>query len=164
MQTNLFNNSLGMKFTAEEVAAEAVNFMKTEPECAYKVTIGTDSMLYNQNKADLVTAVVVHKVGKGARYFWRRTETRVFHALRDRIVEEVMMSLGISNDILSYLKELNAPVFDFEIHVDVGENGKTKSMIQELVGMIRANNFEVKTKPDSYAASSVADRYAVPYR
>ena len=32
-------------------------------------------------------------------------------------------------------------------------------MIQEITGMIRANNFEVKTKPESYAASSVADRH-----
>jgi predicted RNase H-related nuclease YkuK (DUF458 family) len=41
----------------------------------------------------------------------------------------------------------------------VGENGDTKQMVQELVGMIRANNFEVRTKPNSYAASSVADRH-----
>jgi len=32
-------------------------------------------------------------------------------------------------------------------------------MMQELLGMIRANNFEARTKPESYAASSVADRH-----
>jgi len=32
-------------------------------------------------------------------------------------------------------------------------------MIQEVVGMIRANNFEARTKPESYAASNVADRH-----
>jgi predicted RNase H-related nuclease YkuK (DUF458 family) len=32
-------------------------------------------------------------------------------------------------------------------------------VLQELVGLVRANNFEVKTKPESYAASNVADRY-----
>ena len=51
------------------------------------------------------------------------------------------------------------PKFDLEIHVDVGTNGETRTMIQELVGIIRANHFEAKTKPESYAASKVADRH-----
>jgi len=60
---------------------------------------------------------------------------------------------------LETAKKFEMPKYDFEIHVDVGENGETRSMIQELVGAIRANNFEVKTKPESYAASKVADRH-----
>ena len=64
-----------------------------------------------------------------------------------------------AKEFLSELKQMEAPKFDFEIHIDVGENGASKVMIQELVGMIRANNFEVKTKPESYAASNVADRH-----
>jgi len=51
------------------------------------------------------------------------------------------------------------PHYDFEIHVDVGENGATKAMIQELVGMVRAHNFEARIKPESYAASNVADKH-----
>jgi len=34
-------------------------------------------------------------------------------------------------------------------------------MMQELTGMIRANNFVARTKPDSYAASKVADRHGL---
>jgi hypothetical protein len=44
--------------------------------------------------------------------------------------------------------------------VDIGEKGRTKTMIQEVVAMVRASNFEVRVKPESYAASSIADRYA----
>lgn len=69
------------------------------------------------------------------------------------------MSLDIARELLQAMKNYQVPKFDFEIHVDVGENGATKTMIQELVGMIRANNFEAKTKPESYAASKVADRH-----
>jgi predicted RNase H-related nuclease YkuK (DUF458 family) len=43
--------------------------------------------------------------------------------------------------------------------VDIGENGETKSMINEVMGMVRAHNFESRIKPDSYAASKVADRH-----
>ena len=79
--------------------------------------------------------------------------------MRDRIIREVLISLEVSKELLTYLKDSNVKNFDFEIHVDIGEKGETRSMIQELVGMIRANNFEAKTKPDSYAASKVADRH-----
>jgi predicted RNase H-related nuclease YkuK (DUF458 family) len=154
-----FIGSGGTLFSASGVAFEIISFMRADPNRRYKVIIGTDSELYEHVKADFVTAVVVHRVGNGGRYFWRRVVLDNFHTLRDRITREVLLSLDIAKDILNYLKELDAPSFDFEIHVDVGENGKTKVMIQELLGMIRANNFECKTKPESFAASSIADRH-----
>lgn len=153
-----FNSYGGTKLTADEVVSEVIDFMNQAPESAYKVMIGTDSLLYEKTKADFVTAVVVHRVGNGGRYFWRREELTGFHTLRDRMLREALMSLDIAKDILACLKSQKAPEFSFEIHVDIGQNGETKVMIQELVGMIRANNFEVRTKPDSYAASSVADK------
>ncbi len=121
--------------------------------------IGTDSERLSNNRADFVTAVVVHRLGNGGRYFWRRIEHHSIHTLRDRIIKEALISLDLAKEVLEELKKASAPEFDFEIHVDVGEHGPTKPMIQEVVGMIRANNFEAKTKPESYAASSVADRH-----
>ncbi len=145
--------------TIDEVVRAIVDFMTIEPARRYKVTIGTDSELLRGKKADFVTAVVVHRVGKGGRYFWRRFELGKFHNLRDRIIKEVLISLEVAEKVLSELKKLPLPEFDFEIHVDIGQNGPTKAMIQEVVAMIRANNFQVKTKPESYAASNVADRH-----
>jgi len=46
------------------------------------------------------------------------------------------------------------------IHADVGEQGKTKDMIKEVTGFIRGNGFEPCIKPESFAASNVADRYS----
>lgn len=159
-----FNSSVGFMMSAEQVSREIVNFMKNDIQRDYKITIGTDSEKDAQNLADFVTAIVVHRVGNGGRYFWRRVEgPGKFHTLRDRITHEVVISLEIAKSFLEEFKKVapasGKPKFDFEIHIDVGENGPTKVMIQELVGMIRANNFEVRTKPDSYAASKVADRH-----
>lgn len=157
---DFFNSSLGIKLSAEQVGREIIGFMKADSQREYKLTIGTDSLKNQNNYADFVTAIVVHRVGNGGRYFWRRIEnTGKFHTLRDRITKEVLISLEVAKEFLTSLKQFKAPKFDFEIHVDVGENGATKSMIQELVGMIRANNFEARTKPESYAASNVADRH-----
>ena len=112
-----------------------------------------------------MTAVVVYRIGNGGRYFWRRIDsvlshTTKFHTLRDRIIQEVLLSINVAKEILTELKkEPDLTNWDFEIHADVGEVGETKTLIQEVVGMIRANNFEVKTKPESYAATKVADRH-----
>lgn len=165
MEQLLFNTSFGLKLSPVQVATEIVRFMCEDTEREYKVTLGTDSMRMAGNAADFVTAIVVHRVGRGGRYFWRRIEADNFHTLRDRITHEVLMSLDIAKDFLTAFDTAKKgagtalPRYDFEIHVDVGENGATKAMIQELVGMVRAYNLTAKTKPDSYAASHVADKY-----
>ncbi len=153
------HNSLGLRLTVPEVVQEVIAFMHADLTRRYKVTIGTDSELFQKNKADFVTAVVVHRVGNGGRYFWRRLDAQKMHSLRERIIKEVLISLDIAKDVLSELKKFPLPDFDFEIHIDVGENGPTKVLIQEVVNMVRANNFEPRTKPESYAASNIADRH-----
>ncbi len=158
-----FSSSLGLKLAADRVVEEIIRFMSAEPRRRYKVTIGTDSERLSGGRADFVTAIVVHRVGNGGRYFWRRIEMGKFHTLRDRIIKEVVISLDVAKSFLTLLerelRDNSALEWDFEIHADIGENGETKVMIQEVVGMIRAYNFEAKTKPGSYAASNVADRH-----
>jgi predicted RNase H-related nuclease YkuK (DUF458 family) len=171
---DFFSSSLGARLTAEGVVGEIMKFMRAEPECHYKVTIGTDSELLSTKYADFVTAIVVHRVGNGGRYFWRRFELGKFYTLRDRIIREVLISLDVAKEILAELKkpagsssegfhsetsETDLPEFEFEIHADIGMNGPTNAVIQEVMGMIRAHNFEPKMKPESYAASNVADRH-----
>jgi len=157
-----FKSSIGKDITAKEVVAEILAFMLAEPQRYYKITIGTDSELLSDKHADFVTAIVVHRVGNGGRYFWRRFNLGRFHTLRDRIIQEVVISLDLAKDLLVALKDTTSGTdlnWDFEVHADIGEQGPTKAMLQEVVGLIRAHNFEAKIKPLSYAASSVADRH-----
>src|SRR3989344_4351352 len=158
----LFNSSLGIKLSPEQIVREILNFIKADENMDYKVIIGTDSEADQDKTADFVTAIVAYRVVNGGRYFWRRIEDKQkFHPLRDRILNEVVMSLDVAKKVIDEFQKVGGlgKRTGFEIHIDVGENGATKVMMQELVGMIRANNFEVKTKPDSYAASKVADRH-----
>ncbi len=155
---DLFNDSNGKKISAREVVEEVISFMKEDQKRRYKVIIGTDSQ-QTSNDSDFVTAIVVHRVGNGGRYFWRRSENGKFYTLRDRIITEVLLSIEVAKEVLMFLKSATTLPFNFEIHADVGNNGETKTMISEVVGMIKANDFEAKTKPESYAASKVADRY-----
>ena len=159
MQT-MFKNSFGLDVNVKSLVDEVVLFLKEKPNSKYKIIIGSDSLQLPENRADFVSAVVVHRVGNGGKYYWRRDDFGLFYTLRDRIIQEVLASIDVAKELLKELqKQENLPEWSFEIHADIGENGETKKLIQEVVGMIRANNFEVRTKPESYAASKVADRH-----
>ncbi len=160
MEEYKFRDSNGRELKPDEVVRQISSYIKDKPEYKYKIIIGTDSEGLNEGEADFVTAIVVHRIGNGGKYFWRRVKGAKFFTMRDRIINEVTISLDIAQNMLSVFKEgLGNLEWDFEIHADVGENGATSILIQEVVGMIRANNFEPRTKPESYAASSVADRH-----
>jgi len=159
MMSEFFNSSLGVRLDVAQIAREIIRFMHEDKNRHYKIIIGSDSEGHIGEIVDFVTAIVVHRVGNGGRYFWRRIQLPKFYTLRDRIIQEVLLSLEAAKKILVALKAFGAPQFDFEIHVDIGENGQTKSMMQEVIGMIRAYNFEARIKPESYAATKVADRH-----
>lgn len=159
LMPDYLTSPLGARLTIPQVVQEIISFMGSDLTRRYRVTIGTDSELLSGKNADFVTAVVVHRIGNGGRYFFRRFELGKFHTLRDRMIKEALISLDLAQGVLLELKKFPLPEFDFEIHADIGEFGPTKAVIAEIVGMIRANNFEVKIKPYSYAASNVADRH-----
>lgn len=159
MMRPLFNSSFGLKLNPEQVVRAISDFIAMDPKREYKIIVGSDSEKRPADKADFVTAIVVHRVGNGGRYFWRHLEAGNIHTLRDRMWQEVLLSIELSKELVVLLKNAGLEKCAFEVHVDVGENGATKTMIQELVGAVRANNFEAKTKPDSFAASKVADRH-----
>ncbi len=148
--------------TGKEVVRTIMEFMRAAPKFSYRITIGTDSEVEGGTMTEFVTAVVVHRIGNGGRYFWRRTRLGKFHTVRDRIIQEVLISLEVAKQLLGELEHAGKDElldWEFEIHADIGSNGKTSAMIREVVAMIRANNFSARTKPGSYAASCVADRH-----
>jgi uncharacterized protein len=136
-----------------------LDFLAKDPEKKYELIVGTDSQPHNGKGVDFVTAIVVHRLGLGGIYFWQRTVKKKHFVLRTRMYEEATMSLEIAETILSLFRNDGITKYDVEIHVDIGQCGDTREMIAEIVGMIRGSGYRVKTKPDSYAASKVADRY-----
>jgi hypothetical protein len=147
-----------------EMLKEIVNFMRENPEARYRVMIGSDS---NGNGIlDLVSVVAIHRVGNGGRYFWSRQKRDGIHNLRQKIYAEVEASLFLAEMFLpEFRKKLTATEaatelpFDFEIHVDVGENGATRDLIREVTGVVRGYGYEVYVKPEAAAAMSFADRH-----
>jgi len=157
MDKKKFNSPSGKLFSYKELVKELLFYIKSDSTEKYKVVIGTDSA--NHGTTDFVSAVVVYRVGHGGRFFWRRVNQKKINSLRERIYQEVMISLKLAEEILFNLSQNKDIDFDFEVHVDIGSKGKTKEMLQEIIGMVRGSGFSVRTKPESYGASKVADRY-----
>lgn len=135
-----------------------VGYMSAVPDQKYNLIIGTDSLL--SDKTCFVTAIIVHRVGHGGRYFYRKQLNRKMESLRQRILFETALSLETAGHLSAELALNGHSELHVEIHLDVGENGDTKRIIREVVGMVTGSGYTAVTKPDAYGASKVADKHS----
>lgn len=163
----MFQSITHGELTSSEVIRLIKSFLEEEPSSTYSLLIGTDSHEKNGSgnagqTISLVTAILVHRRGFGGKYFWKRKDAHNIHTLREKIYAETFESLNFATGFVPVLKKsLNgkSPLYNLEIHIDVGEHGDTRDMIKEVVGIVSGNGFVAKTKPVAYAASYVADRH-----
>ena len=105
-----------------------------------------------------MTAIIVHRKGKSTRFCSAGAGTadaqpRSAHLLRGRAVALDCGTAG-REPVPPGARGLNV-----EIHLDIGEQGETRELIRDVVGMIVGSGFHAEIKPHSYGASKVADRY-----
>ena len=154
-----FNSPTWGRLSLVAMMGRVNKYLHTYPDYAYQIVIGTDSAPKNRERLDYITAVVVHRIGAGGIYFWHRTVRGKVHTLRERMYEEALLSLEFAKLFLESAGKLGLLHLDLAIHVDIGRGGPTREMISEVVGMIRGSGFEVRIKPEAFAASKVADRH-----
>lgn len=162
-KNNTFFSPTKGKLTINKMISELVAFMSQEPDYFYRLVVGTDSKsgkLKEAKTLPFVSAVVIHRKGKGGRYFWQKNRVEKIASLRDKIYAETLLSIQLAEKLVPQLtKRLNGQRYKLEIHIDVGDVGPTREMIKEVVGMVNGNGFTAKTKPESYGASCVADKH-----
>lgn len=154
-----YNSPTYGKVDLERLRGIVSEFMKVDKKAKYEIIVGTDSQKIEKNKYDFVSALIIHRVGWGGIYFWKRIVQDKKISLKERIYQEATMSLETSENFVNFFKTNGISRYNVQIHVDIGHNGETRDLITEVVGMIRGSGYEVKIKPDSYGASKVADRY-----
>lgn len=155
----IFNSERLGRVKLDEAIDEIIVFIKKEPDRFYKIIVGSDSKA--SESSSLVTAITVWRVGNGGFRFWTKSEERRFSSLRERIYQEAMNSITLAQEIRGRLRDRLGDEFFWdgnEIHVDIGENGPTKELIDTIVGMIKGFNFVPVIKPYAFGASVVADR------
>lgn len=149
-----FRTAKGLKIEEKRLIEEIKNFILFDKNFKYKVIVGTDSEDH-KDKVEFISVIVVHRIGYGARFFWKRSFTNSTD-LYSRLWQEALFSLELSKELLFKLIEEKLE-FEFEVHLDLGTNGKSNSVVKEIINLIRGYGFEVKVKPYSFAASKIAD-------
>ena len=129
----------------------------------YEIIVGTDSQNHSRTKIVNVICIVCH--GHGGIYFYEITNERIIHDVKRKLQVETNESLLTASRLVGCLEDdekyeemyLSCPI---SIHVDAGNSpkGKTRELIPEIVGWVRACGYDVKVKPESFCASTIADR------
>ena len=127
----------------------------------FNVIVGTDSQTFQKTK--IVSAIVMQCPGHGGIYFYKVEMVDRIMDVRYKLNYETQLSLQYADELLKVLAEVDEELFSnisFSIHVDAGrsENGKTKDLIPSLIGWIHSCGYEACVKPDSWTASTVANR------
>lgn len=147
------------RVTLSDVADDIVEEVRSHPQDDYRLMVGSDSQLKeNRQRANFVSAIILHRVGKGGRYYVHRETAHHPFSLRQRMFAEAGYSLQLGGMLSEALQERGNPM-QLQVHLDIGEKGATNQMIREIVAWITASGYEARIKPDSFGASKVADRY-----
>ena len=116
------------------------------------IHVGSDSQHYGQS-TNYVTVVAVVDPGQGGRVFYQRKSIPRQHSLGHKLFLEAELSL----DVALLLSRVFA--HDIVVHVDANEDVKhlSSQYVRSLAGMVLGHGFQVRVKPDSWAATHVAD-------
>jgi predicted RNase H-related nuclease YkuK (DUF458 family) len=132
-------------------------------DTSMQIIIGTDSQNFSDTKIVNVIAMICE--GHGGIYFYEISHISRIIDVRTKLYTETQMSLNVADNLLKDI-ESDSTYDDlyenvtFTIHVDAGhsEKGKTRDLIPAIVGWIKSQGFEASVKPDSFVASTIADR------
>lgn len=169
----VFSNSTISHMTFDEAFNSILSFVEKDPVALYKLAIGTDSHVKSFTR--FISAIHVHRIGldgigKGA---WGCIKEYVVPRRISSLREKISIETSLTQELLflfdyertSKILDILIPYADkgadfiLEAHIDIGRKGATRDLIQEMMGRITCMGVEAKIKPESYAASSYADRY-----
>lgn len=143
----------------EEMYSLIKSYLALDHKGEYRISIGADSQNFSYTKIPLIVGIhkVQNNVGRGGIFFAEIKKVKKISNIRQKILFETNLSL----ELATKLRERFAADQirnEISIHVDAGYNGPTREYIPEITGWVRACGFHCLVKPDSYMASSVANR------
>lgn len=154
-----FFDALGNVHVLTDVLEIIRVFVKARPRARYEIIVGTDS--HPADEVAFVTAITARRVGNGGIYFWTRSPKEKCHSLRDRMYREAIHSITLAQELRGRLQEsLGDECFwSDQVHIDVGNDGKTRDLVDAVTGMVRGYGFEPVIKPYAFGAFVVADKH-----
>lgn len=161
----MFQSETYGKLEIEQIPEKLFEFYEKNKkyDTDFQVIVGTDSQNFSDTKIVNVIAIICD--GHGGIYFYNIDHIRKINNVREKLYVETDQSLVLMDNILRLIEDEDkySELYEkcmFTIHVDAGhsEYGKTKELIPAIVGWIKSQGYECSVKPDSFVASTIADR------
>lgn len=166
-----FENLQEKNLSFEQVFERIVQFMKRDPRGIFRLMIGTDSQIHS-HYTRFITGIVLHQERKGA---WACIRRMAFPRKINNLHERISFETSLTEDIVAMFTEnrksqlidivlphiYKGASFSMEGHIDIGsgKRNKTSLFVEEMVSRIEAMGIEPKIKPESFVASTYADRF-----
>ena len=143
--------------TFEQSLQQAIDYINEDKEAEYAIMVGSDS-LWRPWHTVFATVFAVHRKGKGARFWYTRSKEKFPRNIPVRLMKEANDSVEVMRAIYESELMLMVPEENFSIHIDVGNHGESKQVINEIVGFVTGQGFECEYKPNSACATTCADK------
>ncbi|MGP7815805.1 ribonuclease H-like YkuK family protein [Niallia sp. 01092] len=166
-----FQNLQERDMSFDIVFQRIIAFMERNPIGHYKLMIGTDSQVHPKYTT-FITGIVIQNKGKGA---WACIRKMIVPRKILRLHEKISYETSLTEEVVYLFTEekktelinivlpyiYQGATFTMEGHIDIGSGvrNKTREFVNEMVARIESIGIEPKIKPDSFVASSYANKY-----
>lgn len=159
-----YSETQNKKISLDEVAVSVYNYICEDESATYHIFAGADSQR-DKGRTCYVTVISITRDGNGGINFVNKNVLKERITMKQRIWKEATDALFTFQQLIEKLDEkgingLNAPIEHDQIHIDIGENGKSRELINEITGMIEAYGFKAVIKPDAFVAQCIANKFS----
>jgi uncharacterized protein len=166
-----FQNLSQKNMSFEQVFQNILQFMEKDPTGNFKLMFGTDSQVYSR-ETKFITGIVIQQTRKGVWACFRKVIIpRKMVNLHERISFETTLTEEVVSLFTEEKKErliqtvlpnvYKGASLTIEGHIDIGsgERNKTRIFVKEMISRMNSIGLKAKIKPDSFVASSYANRF-----
>lgn len=166
-----FQNLSKRNMDFEEVFQHILSFIQVQPNGNHRLIIGTDSQVHS-SYTRFITGVVIQREGKGVWACYRSVNiARRIETIQEKVSLETNFTQEVAcmftpkkqkqiiDLVLPYVEK--GASFKMVGHLDLGRGTKNKTRIyvDEMIKRIESIGLEAQIKPESFVASSYANRY-----
>ena len=166
-----FQNLSQKNMSFEQVFLNILQFMEKDPTGNFRLMFGTDSQVYSR-ETKFITGIVIQQARKGV---WACFRKVIIPRKMDNLHERISYETTLTEEVVSLFTEekkerliqivlpniYKGASFTIEGHIDIGsgERNKTRIFVKEMISRMNSIGLKAKIKPDSFVASSYANRF-----
>ena len=137
----------------EDINAYIKDYLEKDPDTL--VYVGTDSQQVKR-KTIYATVIVLYKPTKGGHIVFKRERITKIRNTFERLWREAELSLSVAKEIKEVVESYNK-IVTIDIDYNSDEQYKSNSVLKAALGYLISEGFNVRNKPDAFAASCSAD-------